>query len=438
VEFQDGTVQEYAANLIAEAIFAQVDDEGRQFALIDSIIDHQKDGTAVSRDDMYVQHAGNNRHMRRTTKGWKLLVQWKDGTTTWVPLKDLKESNPVEVAQYPKTKKKWDIPTHYLGANIGQYAIEGTGRPKGHWYMSADDYVKAAINNVETELAKNNEKLPSRADCVISPSYRPELDVSPLLDAAQANYYQNLIGVLRWAMELGRIDIFIAVSLLSQYLASPRQGHLEQVFRIFAYLKAHSRSKVVFDDTFIAWRNTFQQVNWEHFYPDALEPVPSSMPEARGPEVQINCFVDANHAGNVVTRWSHTGVLIFLNKAPIVWYLKRQNTVESSTFGSEFVALKIATELVQGLRFKLRMMGVALDGPANVFCDNKSVVINSSVPESTLKKKHVSICYHRVREACAMGMVRIAHEGTHTNLADCLTKVLPGVTHAELIKRILY
>ncbi len=118
--------------------------------------------------------------------------------------------------------------------------------------------------------------------------------------------------------------------------------------------------------------------------------------------------------------------------------LKATNTVETSTFGSEFIALKIATKLIQALRYKLRMMGVALDGPANVFCDNNSVVINSSIPESTLKKKHVSICYHRTREACAMKMIRIAHEGTTTNLADCLTKNLPGPTLMGLLHRILY
>ena len=65
------------------------------------------------------------------------------------------------------------------------------------------------------------------------------------------NYYQNLIGILRWAMELGRIDIYLEVSLLSAYNAQPRQGHLEQVFHIFTYLKAHNRSTIMFDDSLI-------------------------------------------------------------------------------------------------------------------------------------------------------------------------------------------
>ena len=125
-------------------------------------------------------------------------------------------------------------------------------------------------------------------------------------------------------------------------------------------------------------------------------------PEPRGKSVVMSSFVDADHAGCRVTRRSHTGVIIFLNRAPVVWFSKRQNTVEASTFGSEFIAAKIAVELIEGLRYKLRMMGVPLDGPANVFCDNEAVVKNTTQPESTLKKKHNAIAYCRVREAQAV------------------------------------
>ena len=83
--------------------------------------------------------------------------------------------------------------------------------------------------------------------------YRPELDMTQLLPDEQANYYQNLIGVLRWAVELGQIDIHVQVAMLSRYLAQPRQGHLEAVFHIFAYLWKYKRSKVVFDDTCVNW-----------------------------------------------------------------------------------------------------------------------------------------------------------------------------------------
>jgi hypothetical protein len=150
------------------------------------------------------------------------------------------------------------------------------------------------------------------------------------------------------------------------------------------------------------------------------------MPEPRGHPVNISAFVDANHAGNVVTRRSHTGIFIFVQNAPIIWFSKRQNTVEAATFGSEFVALRICKELIVALRYKLRMFGVPIEGPANVFCDNRGVVKNVSVPESTLMKKHNAINYHTVQEAVAAGILRVRKEDGETNLADLLMKVLTG------------
>ena len=88
------------------------------------------------------------------------------------------------------------------------------------------------------------------------------------------------------------------------------------------------------------------------------------MPEPLGHPVTIHAFVDANHAGNVVTRRSHSGIIIFVNNAPIIWFCKRQNTVESSTFGSELVAMRICRDLIVSLRYKLRMFGLNLQGQA--------------------------------------------------------------------------
>ena len=72
------------------------------------------------------------------------------------------------------------------------------------------------------------------------------------------------------------------------------------------------------------------------------------------------------------------------------------------------------------------MMGVPIDGPTYVYCDNMSVVHNTTSPESMLKKKSNSIAYHAVREAVAMGEILIAHIRTDDNIADVMTKVLPG------------
>lgn len=705
VAFPDGSTDTYAANLIAENLYSQVDDEGRHFQLIDEITDHRKDGSALTKDDGFHTNKAGVKSKKTTTRGWELLVTWKDGTSDWVKLKDLKDSNPIEVAEYavgnkiveepafawwvpwtlrkrniiiskvkskywkrthkfgirlpktveqalafdledgtdfwktaiekemknvriafefndgdtipvghkrvgvhwvfdvkmitlgrkarlvangneteapkdmtfssvvsrdsvrlffllaalndlnvlsadiqnaylsaPTTEKLWakvdaafgsdagrpakivralyglkssgarfrdhlaatlrslhfkaskadpdvwmrpgvksdgtkyweyvlcyvdDIlcgselpqrimdsisgsyklkdgsvkpPDLYLGADIKQWYIPDSEEPdKVRWAMSSTNYTRKAVEEVERELTEAGLKLPTKVTTPLSSGYRPEIDSTPELDPERQNYFQGLIGVLRWICELGRLDILTPVSMLSRYLASAREGHLEQVFHTFAYLKAHERSTMVFDDTEATFdKNTFKQRDWSEFYPDAAEPVPSDAPEPRGKLVTVNCFVDADHAGCRVTRRSHTGVIVFVNRAPILWYSKRQNTVESSTFGSEFIALKTAVDMVEGLRYKLRMMGVPLDGPANLFCDNESVVTNSSTPESTLKKKHNAIAYHRTREAIAAGTIQIAHEDGLTNLADILTKCLPGPRLRTLIQRILW
>ena len=98
----------------------------------------------------------------------------------------------------------------------------------------------------------------------------------------------------------------------------------------------------------------------------------------------------------------------------------------------------MATEVTQALQYKLCMMGIPIDGPTNMFCDNKAVVRNSTMPESTLKKKHVDICYHRVQEAYASGMIQTAEGDGATNLADVLTNSLPGPRLRDLIGQKLY
>ena len=178
---------------------------------------------------------------------------------------------------------------------------------------------------------------------------------------------------------------------------------------------------------------SFHQYNWHDFYPDASEKLPDNAPEPRGKVVSTHCYVDANHAGNKANRRSQTGVLLFVNRAPIVWYSKRQNTVETSTFGSEFVAMKTAVELTEALRYKLRMFGVPLEGPTNVFCDNEAVYRNVSTPTSILNKKHLAVAYHKCRESVAAGTVRVAKEDTSTNIADVFTKLMPSPKRERLL-----
>jgi hypothetical protein len=162
------------------------------------------------------------------------------------------------------------------------------------------------------------------------------------------------------------------------------------------------------------------------------------MPKPLGNPVNITCFVDANHAGNVVTRRSHTGILIYLQNTPIIWHSRRQNTVETSTFGSEFVALRNARDLIVALRYKLRMSGVPMNGSAKPYCDNQGVVKNVSIPESVLSKKHNAVNYHAVREAVAAHIMQVAKEDGDTNVADLLTKPLTEQRRTTLLRSILY
>lgn len=113
-----------------------------------------------------------------------------------------------------------------------------------------------------------------------------------------------------------------------------------------------------------------------------------------------------------------------MNRAPIIWFSKRQNTVEYSTFSSEFIVDKCCTEYITALRYKLQMFGVPMQGPTKVLCDNKSVVTNSSVVDSSLNKKHCSITYHTVCWAVAAEIILIGKIGTKHNLSDAFKKRL--------------
>jgi len=181
-------------------------------------------------------------------------------------------------------------------------------------------------------------------------------------------------------VELGRVDINTEVSMLASQMALPREGHLETV----------------------------------------------------------RMFVDSDHASDKVTRRSRTGFIIYINTALIQWLSKNQSTVEMSVFGAEFVAMKHGIEVLRGLRYKLGMMGVSISGPTFIYGDDMSVIHNTQRPESTLKKKSNTICYHAVRESITMGESLTAHISSDRNVADLLTKLLYGQKRKSLVNQILF
>jgi hypothetical protein len=177
---------------------------------------------------------------------------------------------------------------------------------------------------------------------------------------------------------------------------------------------------------------------WKEFYPDAVEQLPHGMPFPLGKPIQMNMICDALHATDLFTQLHNWISYLPICGVPLVWYIKRHNTVEPSTFGSEFVVLRIATEKVEALRINLRQLGVPLDVPCNTFVDNKSVVTQTTKPESTLAKKHNSIDCNKVRQSVAMGMQPICVEKGCENMADCLTKSLAAYKLEQCISKCLY
>jgi hypothetical protein len=164
--------------------------------------------------------------------------------------------------------------------------------------------------------------------------------------------------------------------------------------------------------------------NWEQLvYAGAEEEVPDNCPEALGKEVVMTTFVDANLYHNLVNGRSVTGILHLFNKMVIDWYSKKQATVETAMYGSEFVATRTAVvEQILDLRIELRYLGVPIKGNAVMFGDNESVVNSSSIPHAHLHKRHTALLFHRVREAVAAGVIKFHHICSATNPADILSK----------------
>ena len=306
------------------------------------------------------------------------------------------------------------------------------------------DYVKAAVKNVEETIKNTRWRLATaNVDTPMNGSYAPELDVTEELDEKGVTFFQELIGILRWATEIGRVDILFEVSILSQYQASPREGHLEQLLHIFAFLRKHPKLTLYLSPELPNMDFGEFRTNREDFaeiYRDAEEQLPHRMPTPRGQSLTMTAFVDASHAANKITRRSHSGYVVFLNHAPILWCSKRQQTVETSTFSAEFIALKVCLEAIEHLRFKLRCFGIPVPQgePTYVYCDNESVVKNTTNVESTLNKKHSSIAYHHCRWSVAAGIISLTHISTHENIADCFTKRLPSGTRNYLFDNWTY
>ena len=158
-------------------------------------------------------------------------------------------------------------------------------------------------------------------------------------------------------------------------------------------------------------------------YGNMEESLPHDAPKAYGPPVIMTTYVDANLCHDLVTGRSVTDIIHLLNQTIVHYLSKKQPIVETATYGSEYMAARIATEQIMDLRNILRYLGVNLVGPTYMFGDNKTVVDSSCKPKSKLHKRHVLLSYHRVREAIAAKVIKFVFIDGNINPADILSKL---------------
>jgi hypothetical protein len=252
----------------------------------------------------------------------------------------------------------------------------------------------------------------------------PELDLSDLLEYEGIQHYQSLVGSMQWAVSLGRFDIATSIMTLSGFRAAPRQGHLDRAKRVVGYLSKMKHAVIRFRVSMPDMSDLHStEHDWEHsVYGNVTEAMPHNAPPPLGKPVILIHYVDANLLHDMLTGRSVTGILHFLNQCPIDWFSKKQATVETATYGSEFVAARTAVEQAIDLRCTLRYLGVPVQGKSYMFGDNESVVGSSTKFDAKLHKRHTILSFHRVREAIAAKIVGFFHIPGTNNPADVLTK----------------
>ena len=124
-------------------------------------------------------------------------------------------------------------------------------------------------------------------------------------------------------VDLGRVDIIAEVSLLASHLAQPREGHLEAVFIVVAYLNNKHNATMVFDPTYpVIDKGDFKRCDWRNVYGDVKEAIPPRLPKARGNDVDKRMFVDSDHGGEKLTRRSRTGYILYVNMPSVPGLVK--------------------------------------------------------------------------------------------------------------------
>jgi hypothetical protein len=329
------------------------------------------------------------------------------------------------------------------------YKLAGVGEPSyhlgGNFERDCDGTLAWGAQAYIKKILANYVQLfsipPKEYSSPIEEGDHPELDLTIELDPDGIRLYQSLIGSLQWAVTLGRFDILIGVTTMSSFRVAPRQGHLDRLKRMYGYLKRHPDGAIRFRTGIPdhETRDTPVTFDWSHsVYGDFQEELPPDMPTPRGKPFRTTTYEDANLMHCLVTGRSMTGIIHLVNQTPVQWFCKKQNVVETATYGSEFMAARQATEQIMDLRYTLRMMGIPLDGPSWMFGDNQGVITSSTIPHSNLNKRHNALSYHRVRSTIAAGIIYFVHIAGTINPSDILTKFLSWAKFWPLVQPFLF
>jgi len=313
-----------------------------------------------------------------------------------------------------------------------KYKLKGTGPIEYHlgcnYFRDSEGVLCYAPKKYIEKLVLDFERMfggkPKFYTSPLEKGDHPELDTSDELVEEDVKKYQSVIGSLQWTISLGRMDIATAVMTLSGFRACPRKGHLERSKRIVGYLAKMNQSTVRIrtekpDYSDIPDRD----YEWKHtVYGEVKELIPDDVPKPLGKDVVLTTYVDANLYHDILTGRSVTGTLHLINKTPFDWFSKKQGTVETATYGSEFVAARTAVEQIKANKLGLQYLGVPLIEKAYLFGDNKSVVDSSSVPHAKLHKRHTALSFHKVREMIASNTLVFSFIPGAINPADILSK----------------
>jgi len=332
--------------------------------------------------------------------------------------------------KYKYKLKGVEEPKYHLGGNFER-------DPDGTLAWGANRYIGRMVENFEREFGHKPQTYAAPMD----KDAHPELDESPPLDQKGVKQYQSLIGALQWCITLGRFDIACAVMTMGRFRAEPHENHMKNLEQILGYLRHTKDAAIRFRTTIPRHEDHYAppKYDWsQSVYEGAEEEIPEDAPVAKGQPIRMTTYVDASLLHCKVTGRAASGILHMINETPVDWFSKRQNIVEAAVYGSEFMAARIATQQVIDLRLTLRYMGVALDGPTWMFGDNESVIKSSTIPASTLNKRHNALSYHTVRAAIASNIIKFMHVPGVENIADVLTKHVQRPVAKPLITPYLF